>query len=155
MQRGLHTILTATPDIAGLETIAESLQDYQRGLPGYEGYLNDKVAPLPELLRDAGYYTILSGKWHLGLQREHWPCKRGFDRQALRKGSWKAVLIPPPHGSGSWQLYDLDRDPGETEDLAQREPEMLRELMGHWDEYVKEVGVVGEAPKYGVSKVDE
>ena len=60
--------------------MAERLQEFQRGKPGYEGYLNDRVAPLPELLRDHGYKTFLSGKWHLGLSPDRWPVKRGFDR---------------------------------------------------------------------------
>ena len=77
-----------------------------------------------------------------------------FDRQALRKGKWKAVLIPEPYGPGVWQLYDLDADPGETDDLGTREPEKLKELLAHWEGYVKEVGVVGEAPQYGVLKVE-
>ncbi|KIN04938.1 hypothetical protein OIDMADRAFT_39394 [Oidiodendron maius Zn] len=48
--------------------------------PGYEGYLNDQVAVLPEILQDAGYYTIMSGKWHLGLTMDGTPYARGFDR---------------------------------------------------------------------------
>lgn len=76
-----------------------------------------------------------------------------FDRQALRKGKWKANLIPPPFGPGKWQLYDLDADPGETEDLASQFPVKLDELVQHWDEYVKEVGVAGKPPQYGVLRV--
>lgn len=52
----------------------------QRGMPGYEGYLNEKVAALPEILRDAGYQTLMSGKWHLGLTPERSPKARGFNR---------------------------------------------------------------------------
>lgn len=50
------------------------------GRPGYEGYLNFRVAALPEVLRDAGYYTCMSGKWHLGLKPEQSPHARGFER---------------------------------------------------------------------------
>lgn len=52
----------------------------QRGMPGYEGYLNERVVALPELLRDAGYNTLMSGKWHLGLTPERSPSARGFER---------------------------------------------------------------------------
>ncbi|KAH0082498.1 alkaline phosphatase-like protein, partial [Aureobasidium melanogenum] len=52
----------------------------QRGMPGYEGYLNERVATLPEILQDAGYSTLMSGKWHLGLTPERSPKARGFER---------------------------------------------------------------------------
>ncbi|KAI1366861.1 alkaline-phosphatase-like protein [Xylaria arbuscula] len=52
----------------------------QRGMPGYEGYLNERVVALPELLRDAGYHTLMSGKWHLGLTPDRSPKVRGFER---------------------------------------------------------------------------
>lgn len=52
----------------------------QRGMPGYEGYLNERVVALPELLKDAGYNTMMSGKWHLGLKPEQSPHARGFEK---------------------------------------------------------------------------
>ncbi|MFN2507216.1 MAG: arylsulfatase, partial [Chthoniobacterales bacterium] len=37
---------------------------------------------LPQALRDAGYTTALTGKWHLGaFQPEYMPTKRGFEHQ--------------------------------------------------------------------------
>ncbi|PCD43000.1 hypothetical protein AU210_002102 [Fusarium oxysporum f. sp. radicis-cucumerinum] len=48
--------------------------------PGYEGYLNWKVAALPEILSDAGYLTLMSGKWHLGMTPDVSPSARGFKK---------------------------------------------------------------------------
>jgi arylsulfatase len=45
-----------------------------------------------------------------------------FGIRAYRLGDWKILQLPPPYGTGQWQLYDLSKDPGETNDLASRPP---------------------------------
>ena len=67
------------PHLAGLGSLAEELSPNQKGQPGYEGYLNDSVVSIATLLRDAGYRTYLSGKWHLGSTPERGPQSQGFD----------------------------------------------------------------------------
>ena len=63
----------------GLGNLAERLADNQKGQPGYEGYLNSRVITLAEVLRDAGYRTYMTGKWHLGSPSEGAdPSQRGF-----------------------------------------------------------------------------
>jgi arylsulfatase len=54
--------------------------DTQIGLEGYEGHLSGRVAPLPGLLRAAGYHTYTAGKWHLGEAAEHSAAAAGFER---------------------------------------------------------------------------
>jgi arylsulfatase A-like enzyme len=65
--------------VAGLGTMGEALTPEMEGQPGYEGYLNFQVAALPEILREGGYRTYMSGKWHLGHEPEHIPSARGFE----------------------------------------------------------------------------
>lgn len=52
--------------IAGLGQMAEHMQAFQddvfKDRPGYEGYLNFRVAAMSEIFQDAGYYTMMSGK---------------------------------------------------------------------------------------------
>ena len=43
------------------------------------GYLRQDAATLPSVLKQKDYHTALIGKWHLGLEPENHPCKRGFD----------------------------------------------------------------------------
>jgi arylsulfatase len=66
--------------VAGLGTMNELITDEQRGKPGYEGYLNRRAVTIAELLRDNGYSTMMSGKWHLGEAVEQDPSRRGFER---------------------------------------------------------------------------
>jgi arylsulfatase len=74
-------LLTGTDNhLTGLGNMAEFMAPNQAGLPGYEGYLNDRVAVLPELMKEAGYNTFMAGKWHMGEEPERWPAARGFDR---------------------------------------------------------------------------
>lgn len=47
---------------------------------GYEGYLSDRIVPFPALLRESGYHTYISGKWHVGRSKETSPDKKGFER---------------------------------------------------------------------------
>ena len=46
----------------------------------YRGYLAEETPTLAEILQPLGYRSYLSGKWHVGEARKHWPDQRGFDR---------------------------------------------------------------------------
>lgn len=48
-------------------------------LPGYRGRLNDQCVTIGQVLQSAGYFTSMSGKWHVGQEHGVVPWKRGFD----------------------------------------------------------------------------
>jgi len=64
----------------GMGNMDEWTAPNQVGQPGYEGHLNDRVAMMPQLLKDAGYHTYMVGKWHLGKSPDLIPAARGFER---------------------------------------------------------------------------
>ncbi|MFC5039463.1 arylsulfatase [Tianweitania sediminis] len=57
---------------------------YDTGPEGYAGDLNRRCVTMAEVLREAGYGTYLSGKWHVAKNlrepTDSWPMQRGFDK---------------------------------------------------------------------------
>jgi len=52
---------------------------YRNDGPGYYGFLNENTITLAEVLKSAGYQTMMSGKWHVGHEKGQWPEDRGFE----------------------------------------------------------------------------
>ena len=51
-----------------------------QGQPGYLGHLNEQCVTIAEVLKPAGYFTAMTGKWHVGQEQGVTPWGRGFDR---------------------------------------------------------------------------
>lgn len=65
------------PHQAGIGGMIKIPKESSRG--PYQGFLNKNSVTIAEVLKDVGYYTAASGKWHIGEERPHWPTDRGFD----------------------------------------------------------------------------
>ncbi len=58
-----------------------------------------------------------------------------FEMKAYIKNNWKILRLPHPFGTGEWQLYDLEKDPGEMTDLSKEHPDIKNELINEWNNY--------------------
>jgi len=92
-----------TPHEAGVGHMAEDpekpgINDW--GVPGYKGYLNRNSVTIAEVLKNAGYHTYMSGKWHIGMHgQEKWPLQRGFERYyGILSGGASHLQPFPPRG---------------------------------------------------------
>ncbi len=61
--------------------------------------------------------------------------------RALVRGSWKLLWIPTEDEETRWELFDLDSDPFERNDLSSQRPDLTQELIGEWFRYAEDVGV--------------
>jgi arylsulfatase len=81
--------------------------------PGpYQGHLDENVLTIAEVLEGAGYRSYISGKWHVGEDRPHWPVDRGFHRH------WGLI-------SGASSFFEIIDEPRErifAEDEARWSP---------------------------------
>lgn len=81
-----HTAPTCAPSRAMLlsgtdnHTAGMGSQFRRTGEFGYEGYISNRVAIIPQVLKRHGYQSHVVGKWHLGKKPEHNPVNYDFDR---------------------------------------------------------------------------
>lgn len=121
--------------LTGVPNLPLFLPPEQVGEPGYEGILNDKVQTVATRLKQNGYSTYITGKWHLGHTDKTLPTKRGFDRSFILDASGadnyehKAYLPtqskPPWYEDG--QLIDLPTDFYSSRNLVDKMMQFMEE----------------------------
>lgn len=112
------------------------------GLPGYQGHLNDTCVTMAEVLRPAGYFTAMAGKWHVG--GDHFavtPWNRGFEHGlvSVRGGFYYADKNADEKQNGTNGALWLD-----GKNIANDSPE----LPAHW--YTTDLYT-----HYGLKYIDE
>lgn len=65
----------------------------------------------------------------------------GMSNYAYRQNNW--VMIPPYPGISSvYQLYNIKEDPGQNNNLAEKKPRLLRQMMMRMEQLKRETGKV-------------
>lgn len=65
-----------------------------------------------------------------------------FGNRALRQGDWKIRWQFKPLGKGDWELFNVESDPSERNDLAAQRPDKVKAMQALWDEYVRANNVI-------------
>ncbi|MSU48909.1 MAG: arylsulfatase [Opitutus sp.] len=120
------------------------------------GHLIDLMATCVEVA-GAAYPTELNGNRILPAEGSsllpafaNHPIKREFlaweheGNRAIREGKWKLVSI----ADASWELYDVDVDRVEMNNLAAREPARVQAMSAAWDAWARRTHVL---PRPGVA----
>jgi len=77
-------LLTGTDShLTGVANLPEMLPSGYENEPGYGGVLNNRVQTVATRLKEVGYQTYATGKWHLGHDENTLPTARGFDRSFI------------------------------------------------------------------------
>ena len=66
--------------VAGIGSMFPVKGTPREGKPGYEGHLTDRIVTVAQLLKDGGYQTFMTGKWHVGFEDPYIPYAKGFEK---------------------------------------------------------------------------
>ncbi|MFT7306148.1 MAG: arylsulfatase A-like enzyme [Candidatus Azotimanducaceae bacterium] len=91
---------------AGLGNMPESLTPELQGIPEYTGHLQLGIPTVADRLKETGYRTYMTGKWHLGKTPETLPSARGFDRTFIMADTgadnWDQRPYLPIYDKSNW-----------------------------------------------------
>jgi len=92
--------------LTGVANLPEMLPSSYENEPGYGGVLNNRVQTVATRLKEIGYNTYVTGKWHLGHDENTLPPARGFDRSFILGASgadnYEAKGYLPMKATAQW-----------------------------------------------------
>ena len=99
---------------------------------------------------------FLTGETNQVRGEDDWFALELFGNSMVLAGDYKAMRVRPGmYGDGQWHLYNIQKDPGETQPLNETEPQRLQKLVKIYDQYAKEKGIIPVADDWSPFSVSE
>jgi len=125
---------------AGVGSMHHLQAENQLGHLEYGAQLHDGVVTIAEALKTQGYRTMMAGKWHLSVDEEQNPDKRGFDR------SFGLVQGGASHFADQLQITPLEKvEYKEDGKFIGLEPDFYSTIK-YTDKLINYIDEAGDAP---------
>ena len=134
INHGVASVLDFLPTV--LELAGAEHPAVQNAQSTYQTPIGKSLLPVLKGARD----SVRNNNDYLGF--EFW------SGRGLVAGDWKLMGLynQDKRELEQWQLFNLATDPGEQYDLAAKEPEVLKQMLSHWNDYVRKNGVIIAEP---------
>jgi len=114
-----------------LDVMPTCLELAEASYPSFYG--GNSIKPLCDEARSLVPLLQEKNKWD-DERTLYWEHENG---KAVRKGNWRLTAL----ANGGWQLFDLEHDLSETNNLAAEYPEKVREMKTLWNTWARGVGL--------------
>ena len=146
-----HNFKTINNNVLTVMDITPTILDFVNIKNPGGSFKNRKIHPID----GKSLLPWLQGIENITHSDEKAHCWELYGRRGVRKGKWKAEKYDKPYGTGNWELYNLEDDPGEFTNLSSDYPNKLKELVNDWDIYAKDYSVIlpEEKVTYGTDEI--
>ncbi len=127
-QRSFSYVTDITPTILDLTSVSHPGQFF--GGRHIEQMIGKSLVPLLNKMTDRVYGANETVGYELG------------GNKVLFQGNYKLVYNIGPVGDNQWHLYDIDKDPGETKDLAPSDSKRFQSMLNAYQRYAEANNVI-------------
>ncbi|HRE82221.1 MAG TPA: arylsulfatase [Opitutaceae bacterium] len=121
---GQVDLFATCAELLGVPPSADAAEDSESFLPQLRGEPGRERRKALVNHSSEGRFAVREGRWKLLL----WPGSGGWSSPTPSPSRWLEVEATDLSRLPPYQLYDLDADPGETTNLADRHPDVVQRL---------------------------
>ncbi len=130
---------------------AGSKSDHPSTFYDYFATVSDIIGEVPPYAIDGiSYYPILIGEKQKKHEYLYWEFPAYGGQQAIRINKWKGIKKDLFKGASKLQLYNLDNDPKEVNNLASNYPEIVEKM----ERYMNEAHTEAKNEKFKIPVLD-